>query len=221
MQDTLAIIEEALATAKSPVVLSSFGKDSLLLLYFVRLVDPNVPVLYFRDKLNPFAERVIKEWDLQVFGYAPADRYLIPDKDDLILVDEFCVGANRLPVLRDVVQGEKCELENLPTKRTPSFSYPWDVTFLGFKASDAQEHFVTQNTVLPIEFNLGHTKVISPLFDWDDEDVLLALEEFDIPYEKQDDSLRVCQQCLNSLEDWDRAASLSIFQKRFGFDQVH
>lgn len=221
MQETFRIIEEALETAKAPIILSSFQKDSLLLTYFVRLVDPNVPVLWFRDKLNPFAERMIKQWDLTVFGYAPADRYLVPDQDDLVLVNEFSVGVNRLPVLRDVAQGEECDLERLPQKRTPSFFYPWDITFFGFKATDARDHFVTRNTVFPQEFNLGHTRMFAPLLSWADEDVLLALKEFDIPYEPQDDSLRICRECLDSLEDWDRAASLSMFRSRFGFNEVH
>lgn len=221
MQETLSIIEETLATAQRPIVLCSFAKDSLLLTWMVRQVDPDVPVLWFRDKLNPFAERVIKQWDLQVFGYAPADRYLIPSNDDLLLVNEFAVGVARLPVLRDVVAGDSCDLERLPQKRTMSFVYPWDVTLFGFKAVDAREHFVTRNTVLPQAFNLGHTRMVAPLYAWTDADVVAALDEFAIPYEQQDDSLRICRECIDSLSDWDRAAALSMFQKRYGFDQVH
>jgi 3'-phosphoadenosine 5'-phosphosulfate sulfotransferase (PAPS reductase)/FAD synthetase len=216
MQNALRIIEESLATAKSPVVLSSFQKDSLLLTWLVRQVK-DVPILWFRDKRNKFAEKIIQEWNLTVFGYAPADRYLIPDQDGMTLVDEYSVGSSRLPVLRDVVKDSQCDLEHLSDHRTPLFNYPFDLTFWGFKKSDVKDHYVTNHTVFPQEFNLGHTRVLAPLMDWNDEDVMKAIKELDIPFEAQDDSVGICESCSNALNDWDSEASLFTFRERFSF----
>jgi 3'-phosphoadenosine 5'-phosphosulfate sulfotransferase (PAPS reductase)/FAD synthetase len=138
-----------------------------------------------------------------------------------MLVDEYAIGAARLPTLRDVVEGERCGLESLSASRTPNFNYPFDITFFGFKAADATDHEITNHAILPQQFILGHTTMVAPLHEWSNKDVLTAIDEHGIPYQPRDDSVTMCQQCASSLSRWNGTTALSIFHKRFGFEQVH
>jgi len=124
-------ITETLARAKSPCVLSSFGKDSQLLLHLVREQRKDIPVYFFGDSLPTFAKQFIIDESLTVLNYAPADRYLVPNGEGLALVDEYSLGRVRIPMLSEVVQGENC-VHGVSETRTPYFNFAHDVVFWGY-----------------------------------------------------------------------------------------
>jgi hypothetical protein len=196
-------IKDALVQAQSPVVWwSGGGKDSLLLLHLAREVNPRVDVLWFRPDVGieqkAFALEVIREWDLTVTSYAPASRHILPSGDGLLLADEYSVGSVPIPFLTDISEGERCAA-GISGERTPFFGYPFDVTLVGWKTTD--EQFVSQGLEVPGDgFQLGPTRLYSPLRGWTDGEVLQAIADFKIPYRRFDDSLPLCTRCLQSTE---------------------
>lgn len=218
MDATRRYIKNVLAQAKNPSLLVSFGKDSLLLLHLVREIKPNISIFWFGDKLSRFAESVIKDNDLQVYSYAPADRYLVPNGDGYSLIDEYSFGQSRVPLVSDLFKSDLCEL-NLPAIRTPLFNWQSDITFWGGKATDSHPligHLPAK------EFQLGDTKMVAPLWTYSDEDVFECLEAMAIPYEPETNDIPVCQACLDEIEaTMDREASLGAFRGRFQFGEGH
>lgn len=224
-------LRKALRGARRPVVLSSFGKDSVLLLALAREVRPEVDVLWYKAAADSparrFAESVIKEWGLTTYGYAPADRYYLPAGRGLALVDEYSVGGARLPVITDVGEGEACGLELSPA-RTPHFGYPWDVSLVGWKEFDS--HPVTgPNPFPPDGARVGPTRVYAPLREMTDGEVLDAARAMGLPLYDGPDVLPACTRCVTGegtvfcpkerrpIESaaWDKAGALRAFRERF------
>lgn len=215
MIETKDYIRDVLKGAKSPALLCSFGKESLILLKLVREIKPDTSIFWFGDKLSLFAESIIRDNDLQVFSYAPADRYLVPNNDGYSLIDEYSLGQVNVPLISDLEESDLCELELLPTIRTPIFNYRADVTLWGYRAAD--RHSLVQ-TVFPQKFPLGGTIMDAPLYNWNEQDVYSAIEELRIPYEPQNDRVQVCSACLDEINATiDKQASLHAFKERFSF----
>jgi hypothetical protein len=228
---TRAQISGALKGAKNPAVLCSFGKDSLLLLYLCREVNPNVNVIWYSadasKEQRAFASKVIKLWGLTVYSYSPASRYFLPKGGGLVLTDEYSFGGEWMPMLTDISEGQRCAA-GLSKERTPYFAYPFDVTLSGWKKTD--EQFVIGGIDVPADgFRLGPTAFYSPFRDWTDAEVLEAIKQLRIPYEAVDDTLSLCTACLQSTEPvycpeaqkvinpvaWQPQQRLAEFRERF------
>lgn len=207
-------VREILSTAKSPALFCSFGKDSLLLLHLAREVNPDIPIFYFGDELTNFAEEVVKREDLTVWNYAPADRYIIPNGDGLALIDEYSLRDVRFPVVTPIVEGENCK-HAVPELRTFAFNYRYDVTLWGYKQNETCE---AVSVSFSQEINLGTTRLIAPLFNWTDDQVLNALQHLNIPYIEESDEMEFCSDCLSAIinSEWDKEASLMAFRNKFG-----
>lgn len=203
-----------LLQAKSPAILFSGGKDSILLLDAVRRIRPGTTIIHFYDRLSPQVETIIRQWDLEVLSWRSAAQYLIPWESDLALVSEYSFGDARLPVLRDVVDGEDCELEKLRTDRTEHFDYPFDFTLWGYRRRD--ELHPVMPVSFPREFQLGPTQMIAPLYEWTVSDVLANVQN--LPFSPVPlDAIRMCAKCREGLASWNREESLEFFARRFGY----
>jgi len=215
IHEAVEYIRKSLAQAKNPSILVSFGKDSLVLLTLARQVLPNIPIFYFGDKLSKFAESIIIENDLQVYSYAPADRYLVPNGDGYSLIDEYSFGQTRVPLISDLKPSEKCELEKLSTVRTPLFNWNSDLTLWGYRAEDSHP---LMKATFPQRVEVGATMMDAPLYNWSEQDIFNAIEELRIPYEPEVNEVEVCSQCLEEINDSiDREASLAAFQAKYQF----
>lgn len=209
-------ISDVLANAKSPALLLSFGKDSLLLQHLAREICPNITLYTFGDSLSAFAEQFIIKNDLTVFRYAPADRYLVPNGEGLALVDEFALNGTRIPLVHPIVKGDDCR-HGVSEKRTPQFRFSHDVTLWGYRATDWCD---AVGTTFDKEIQLGGSRFYAPLYDFTDVDVFEALETLEIEYADEPNELEFCEDCLNAVNssDWDRDAALAGFRHRFQFN---
>lgn len=185
----------ALHTAKNPALLCSFGSDSMVLLRHVMNERPDTAIVHFYDHLNPFANRIICDWNLSVASYAPACRYRVEGT----VVSEYAIGDARLPLLQDI--SDKGKPVGIVT--TPRFDYGWDITLFGYRASDTHP---LVNTVFPREFQLGRTTMVAPLYNWSDADVFGAINELDIDY---------VDYCDDASGVGLPAVSREVFQQRF------
>lgn len=230
MEQAKENIRAALSAAASPAVLCSFGKDSLLVLRLVLEIRPDTPVVWYRTAATNvgFARYITREWNLNVYGYAPADQYLLAQGSEVTLVQEYSVGDERLPVLTDLQDGTKCSLTAFP-QRTPQMYLPFDLLLVGYK--DCDTHWVKGGSELfGDNLILGRAKIVAPIRHMTDDAVRAALLELHIPYEESDDRLPLCTHCMTQNSDevfcpdrghyipreqWDRELALHGFQKRF------
>jgi hypothetical protein len=73
------------------------------------------------------SDKLIIEWNLKVFSYAPADRYFIQDA----LVDDY-LG---LPIVRETRDGTQC-IADLPQERIVNNPFEWDLHIVGTKGRE-------------------------------------------------------------------------------------
>jgi hypothetical protein len=200
MDHAIEKIRAALATSKHSAVLSSFGKDSVLLLDLVRSERPDTPVIWFRVGVDErYAKWAIGSWNLTVFHWHPASVYTLRKGSDVSMVHEYHINGAVLPVVVDLRlsagSSEFCGTLSYRT-RTPNFFLPFDTLFVGWKDHDT--HWVKGDAPLrPDGYTLGGAKLIAPLRHLTDDAVRAAIHDRKIPFTPTPDELPVCRQCLS------------------------
>lgn len=216
-------------------MLSSFGKDSLLMLALAREVRKDFAVIWFRNGLDEtFARWLIKEWKLTVFSWLPADAYiLISPEGEQVMIGEYSFGNDLMPMLTDLSEGTKCSLKLLE-ERTPQLYPPFDLILWG--AKDADRHWIKGDGVFKEDgFMLGRARVIAPLRHMTDDQVRAALLDMKVPYSMTSDELPLCTACMTANTDevycpelgthisrhqWESDKALASFRHRFGLEVV-
>jgi hypothetical protein len=206
-------MRKLLARARNPALWLSFGKDSLLVLKLALDAGFTGPCYYFGDELSDFAQQVIINHALTVYSWPATNRYLVPSGDKWAQVDEFLVGNALVPALSPVVQGDDCTHLQFHNRFTKQIHYPHDVTLTGYKRSDINE---AVGVNFPREINLGFTRLVHPLYDWSDDEVLTRLG-YTPP---EENSVAYCDRCLAAIESLDRDAALASFRRRFHFPEL-
>jgi hypothetical protein len=237
MNEAREKIREALTGAKRPCVMSSFGKDSVLLLSLIREITDEFDVFWFRPEgKNDFALSLILEWDLTVYSYLPSDRFFIPSGAGIALVSDYSINGHPFPVLTDIAPGEACSLK-LSKERTPYFTFPWDAVFWGLKRCDT--HPALEGIKLEGDFDFAGARFVAPLWEMTDEEVWDAISTLGVPFDERryehggtdPDVLSACTKCFTSQSktvfcpdiqrsiptmSWGRQQSLAAFRARFG-----
>lgn len=243
MERARQIIKNVLATAKSPAVLWSAGKDSMLVMALVREIDKNVPVIWFRSGENEkFAKQVILDWDLEVWSWEPSDVYVLPNDGGLSLVREQAFGPQRFPVLMDIENGDRCIGEFL-IERTPRLFPHFDAILMGYKDIDYHWTLGGSGFCPDDGWELGRAKVYAPIRHMMDSDVWQATRKLGVPIDEErytrggadPSTLQACSSCLQTGQnevwckkekkyiprvEWNPALSLAAFRKRFGFKEA-
>ncbi len=215
--EALNLIGAQMATAKNPIVLCSFGKDSIALLHLC-LRFRKVPVLFFRfskfHEKHQHAMDVMKQWDLEAYDMWPEVIYEYQHGEFFEVLHGYKTGllANiyLFSGIRKREEGETrylCAVEDL-LARPRSFvnTYPWDVTFHGHKGTDDPEIGKAGAITQPVS-QLGDTTVAVPFTDWTDEDIWTYIRKYDLPYDRQryagdettsPDKYPTCYRCLDT-----------------------
>lgn len=232
IEETKYSIRQILQAARNPIVAWSGGRDSMLLLHLTREIQPDIAIVWFKQNVSRewerWCESIIVEWDLQVFTYPASDTYYLPNDQGLTLIDEYSFGLDVMPVLTDVSDDVECGAKVNGT-RVPSFSYPWDATLTGYRASD--RHSILGSNFFPEDgTQCGNTKLFAPMRWWADTDVERVSRGLNLPQPPEDDTLHRCTNCLQPGDDevfcsqvdgfiprlkWDSVTALANFRTRF------
>lgn len=178
--------------------MSSFGKDSMLLLWLVRQVRPDTPVIWLRTGQDErFAKGVIRTWGLTAFSWAPAAVYAVSGGPYRTLVHEYGLGESRFPVLIDLEGQGPCAAQRFAHRR-PSLYLPFDTLLVGYKDTDT--HWLKGDAKLfDEETQFGRARVVAPIRHMTDEQVRAALKDYAIPYQPVKDQLALCTHCVDTI----------------------
>lgn len=217
-QSALDLVGEQLALAKNPIVLCSFGKDSIVLLHLC-LRFRKVPVIFFRfakfHEKHQHALKVMQQWDLEAYDMWPEIVTEYQHGEFFEVLHGYRVSEQAHIYLFSGIRKRRddegrylCAVEDLLARpRSFAHTYPWDVTFHGHKGTDDPEIGAT-GTIDQVVSQFGSTRLVVPFTDWSDDDIWTYIKQYDLPYDHQryeerdeatsPDKYPTCYRCLDT-----------------------
>ena len=183
------VVKSALTNSKNPVVMCSFGKDSIVVLHLVRQFR-KLKVIFHRESVQhhkyEYANRLMREWDLHVIDYPPSGTALSEGNDHLDVVNFYQVGSKTIYLPTELHQQDNgrdtvCALSDIYGKMTGTVNYPFDLIFHGHKASDSDPILGKVPIFADVALNAEAPHLAYPIRHFTDEDVWRYIEENDIP----------------------------------------
>ncbi|MFN3075380.1 MAG: phosphoadenosine phosphosulfate reductase family protein [Alphaproteobacteria bacterium] len=212
----LALLTPVLMQARNPIVLCSFGKDSIVLLHLCLRIR-TVPVLFFRfpkfHEKHAHAQQVMRDWDLEVFDMWPEQTTYYQSGRFFEVLHSYPTGSGAhihlFSGIRERREGESrylCAVDDLVNRPKALSMYPWDVTVHGHKGTDDPELGAAGAIVNPVS-QLGQTQLVVPFVDWTDEDIWAYIRHYHLPYDRarydqreettSPDKYPTCYRCLD------------------------
>jgi hypothetical protein len=173
----LTLIDGVLQKHPNPVVYSSFGKDSMVLLDLVGRAGFKLPIVFHRLPFMPwkyrFAEGIIQERGYAVYDYPPM---LSAVNEGMEIINYYSVGTKLLytsvtPVPVDPGKAFLCGYMDVFERPKGYMDFPWDLIFIGHKDSDIDPVLGP----VPLKTNyverIGEPSLVFPLRDFTDQDI--------------------------------------------------
>ena len=191
---------------------SGGGKDSSLLLWLVRQVKPDIPVVWFR---HDYKDRTPYAWsyaqvvaqNLHVVDFLPNGYSVVSDGHDVDLIGWYPAGLGQvIPVVFGMRQGEDAECLWDITRRVSGelSQFPPCVVFSGAKNADV-DLWAGQRKCPDEGERIGDLTLFYPLRHLTDADVWREIEANQIPYNpgwydgqtpNGGDSIPACVRCV-------------------------
>jgi len=186
-----AVILQTMEGSANPVIMSSFGKDSMVVLDLFKQLGLKLPILFFREPFHPkkyqFSNKVIEDNDYVVYDYPPLRTAMTKHDGKVEIANFHQVGTEDqeifLPTgVREPQPGEPwlCGLFDLYDKPLGTYYFRWDTVFIGHKSSD-HDPIIGDVPLVDYVSEAGPVRVAFPIRDFTDEDVWVYHERFDVP----------------------------------------
>lgn len=195
IEKTLKIIQETISQHNNPVIMSSFGKDSLVLLDLIRKIDTSFPVIFHRESIEPrkyrFANSIIEKLDLTVYDFPPMQSAVQEKKLDngeieVEIQNFYCMGNYSYTCPTGIIESSigHCGL-NILTKPKGLNEFKWDLVFIGHKSSDTDQFYdsleLADYTVRP---KPDAPTLCFPLKDWTDKDIWQYIDDNNLDWDR-------------------------------------
>ena len=204
-QEAKAVIKVALVGRRAPVVMCSYGKDSLVVLDMVRKQYERPEVLFFSSSIlgeysqkYAFAFGQIVKQGLSVYSYPPSNFKQAQYEGLFILGAEYYVDGEYF-IYDTVVTTEDrykpgepfaCAWHDyLLSPLVPAYRFKWDVVFTGSKEADRRKYVLPciakmagQGTMLQ---GIKGGIIANPLWNWSDADVWEYIEEHGLEFHRE------------------------------------
>lgn len=175
-------------------VLCSFGKDSLVLLWLFLSRGSTPPIVFYRDPFFPykfnFAQKVMSDFNLCAFDYAPIRLTMLYGKGLPALVSEYHMGAvATLALPKNIIEFDESRAASHPflcgvdffSRPVGTFTFPWALAFLGHKDCDSDQIYGDVPLRSEIIYRDIGPNYCYPLKEWTDADVWDYIEYFGVP----------------------------------------
>jgi hypothetical protein len=191
IEESEILIEQMMREYRNPVLMCSFGKDSMVLLHLMRDLQFKIPVIFHREPFMPakyqFANQIINRWNLTVYDYPAARTTFCKRQGKMEVLNEYQIGAETCMVPTGIMDPEPgqeylCALKDLLYKPLGTFNYPWDLCFIGHKSSDVDPLHGKLEFEIDVKRNLNSAHFAFPLRKWSDKDIWDYIEEYGVPY---------------------------------------
>ena len=166
----------------------------MVLLWILRRMQLDFPVIFYRDPWWPskyaFAERIISEFGLTTFDYAPLAVTLWEGESIMAFTNHYQIGPLPGGVLllpKNILPPEPgrkflCGLKDVLQRPTGNFNYPWDVVLIGHKSSDEDQIAGKVTLHVDVKQNNGiGPDALFPLRAWTDADIWEFTRRYDVP----------------------------------------
>lgn len=178
----------------------SSGLESTLLLAMLREQPVEFDILQFREmwtkEQKVRADKLITEWNLKVFSYAPRNIYFVGQGKGLSTVFDYGV-----PLLRDVLPGDTCIAELDKIKLAPRPPMTWETHIIGSRKGDF--HWALDQAVPSERFEINGMRFWAPLYSWSRQEVIEKSAEYGLdvtPVSDDEDTgnISLCTRCLDT-----------------------
>jgi hypothetical protein len=224
---SLSLLRRVLGQYHRPVVASSFGKDSMVLLSLVLFdLERKLPVVFHREPFFPkkyeFADSVIRLWELSVYDFPPERASILEGNGHIEVFNHYGMGNGQclhLPTgCYDPVPGEEylCGRDDILKKPKGRVEVPWDLYLIGHRSDDVDPIQGRVPLAVDVLVNGPGAASCFPLRHWTEEDIWEYTEKVGLPiaverYEKVDgrwgeradkranwDWMPVCTECMKA-----------------------
>jgi hypothetical protein len=185
-------LRTVLQTYSAPVVMSSFGKDSVVMLDLLASMDAKLPILFHREPFEPdkyaFANKLIERRGYVVYDYPPTFTQIVKNGATMEIVNRYQVGMKAFTWLgtgiREPEDGKPwlCGYRDLYSKPCGLFNFPWDVALVGHKSSDVDPILGEIPLTVDIKATPGGCDFAYPLRYFTDAEIWEYIERFGVPY---------------------------------------
>ena len=185
------LIGRVLHSYHSPVVMSSFGKDSMVLLDLVDALDKKLPIVFHREPFEPFkyqfANQIIQNNNYAVYDYPPIGTMMVKRGDEAEIVNRYQVGPVAVTWLGTGIKKPQpdhpfhCGYKDFYEKPVGLFKFPWDVALVGHKSTDVDPILGPLPLKVDILASEGACDFAYPLRHFTDADVWEYSERFEVP----------------------------------------
>ena len=174
-----------------PVIMSSFGKDSMVLLDLFKRLGLKFPLLFHREPYFPekysFANVQIEGNSYSVYDYHPSEFTVISNNGVTEIAKWYDVGRGKLylPIGISKLNTSKpflCGYWDMYKRPTGTFNFPWDVAFHGHKASDTDPLLGNVPLQVDLKINDGAVDYAYPLRHFTDADIFEYTRERALPW---------------------------------------
>lgn len=170
----------------------------MVMLHLVmQLSKKPLPVICWREPWFPwkqtFANRIIREWNLDVYDYAPSRIELCESNGRIDVINYYQTGPLNNPHYVALARGTErpeqgapwlCGLETFLTRPVGTFDFKWDLMFHGHKSCDIDPCSGQVPLRTDIMMRPGAGSSVFPLRSWSDEEVFAYIEKFDVPFDE-------------------------------------
>lgn len=200
IDSALAVIERTAEHYRNPVVMCSFGKDSLVLLHLCTVeAGYDWPVLFHREPAGRpgkyrYANQIIDDWNLRVYDYPPHGTSMTRGNGHLEVVNHYLQGEARcdLPAGIDpkseiyIGMGESflCGRDDLLKKPMGRMDFPWDAVMVGHRGDDHCPVHGDLTLHTDVKQMPGGADWVYPLRTWTEADIWEYIRSEALPYQK-------------------------------------
>ena len=171
VEEALAFIKEYIEKYENIAILSSWGKDSLVVLHLVLQVKPDIPVVFIDTEFKPKAtyelcEKITNEWHLNLKTYKSKH---INDKE---FMQNVIIG----PKLWETNPDLCCQILKVEPTQQAVQELKLDAWFSGLRATESEKRKLFQKVHRQGDFIRLH-----PLYDWTEADVWRYMACYNLP----------------------------------------